>query len=102
MSEESGSSTAGPPRFPSATALIWVICGDSWNLSMVPGGACTLREESVPEATPGSGLILQWCFGSVPTLESNLCCLSVLSAPLLLCSPSRCFPTWHYQVWDHL
>lgn len=58
-SEESGSSTAGSPHFPSATALLWVMCGDSWNLSMVTEGACTLREESVPEATPGSGLILQ-------------------------------------------
>lgn len=62
VSEESESSTAGSPHLPSATALLWVVRGDSWNVSIVTGGACTLREESVPEATPESGLILQWCF----------------------------------------
>lgn len=77
----------------SATALLWVMCGDSCDLSMVTGGACIPREESVPEAAPGSGLILQWCFWPCTPPARCLCCPSALSAPLLLCSPVTCFPS---------
>lgn len=41
----------------------------------------------------GLGSSCSGAFGPAPTLARCLCCPSALSAPLLLCSPVRCFPS---------
>lgn len=97
VSEECGSSTAGSPHFPSATALLWVMCGDNWNLSVVTEGACTLREESVLKLPLGLGSSCSDALDSVLTLV-----FAVLLPCLHLCFSAALSLAWHYQVWDHL
>lgn len=97
VSEESGSSTAGSPHFPSLQ-LCFGSCVETagtslWSLK-VPAHSGRSQSLKLPL---GLGSSCTDAFGSVPTLV-----FAVLLLCLHLCFSAALSLARHYQVWDHL